>query len=514
MARPPPTKGTKPAPGAADAVVLPKKLVTGRETGTTGSGLGKGIFLLDPKQSFTLQSLSSKLRSAVDDSARIRILARVAPDGSNAVSAMIRTAKTKLTLTAYDPLGQVDPLGQQALSGLQQTLFGAVDYTEGFNPRQSLDGLVETLLREVPLTGATAAELVLDKNRMPSYVAAVSPSTLKWAASPAVLISAVTSPDAYKPIPYQIVMGRYVYLDQPNFFYTSFDQDPTTPYAFSPLEPAIMATLLNEGVNDDVQRVVRQTGHSRLYARLMFEQLKAARPDNVRAAPPEEQEAWYESQRQAVDNVIKGLAPEDGITAYDYCDISYLNSEIGSGSDYAPLLETMDGRAASALKVPPAVLAKRMAAGSQNTSSTEALVFLLLAEALQAPVAALLSRLFTLSLRLLGVEGEVRAQFAKPSLRPDIELEAFRSMYQTNVLNLLSLGFYTDNEAAQLLGTGPLSPDATPLSGTRFMPSTGGGQQANTTEDPTTVNDPISRAVSGNKAPTDTPQRAGKVGNK
>jgi hypothetical protein len=424
---------------------------------------------------------------------------------------MTRTAKTKLSLMVYDLQGQVDPLGQQVLGQLEQTLFSATDYSEGFNFRQSLDGLVETLLREVPITGATAAELVLDKSRMPSYVAAVSPSTVKWKASDKTQVNANTSPIAYKPVPYQIVMGKYIVLDVPNFFFNALDQDPTSPYPFSPLEPAIMASILAEGVNDDVQRVVRQTGHARLYAKLMFEQLKAARPDNIRAAPPEEQEAWYEAQRQAVDNVIKGLAPQDGITAYDYCDVSYLTSEIGAGSDYAPFLETVDGRTSSALKTPPAVLAKRMASGSQNVASTEALVFLLTAEAIQAPVAALLSRMLTLALRLLGVEGEVRAKFAKPSLRPDLELEAFRSMFQTNVLNLLSLGFLTDQEAAQLLGTGPMAPGAPPLSGTRFMPTTGGGPQANSTTDPTTTNDPIARGTSGNKAPTDTPQRAGKA---
>jgi hypothetical protein len=86
-----------------------------------------------------------------------------------------------------------------------------------------------------------------------------------------------------------------------------------------------------------------------------------------------------------------------------------------------------------------------------------------------------------------------------------MELSSFKVMYQTLVLNLLSLGFVTDDEAAQMFGTGPLSPDHEPLSGTRFMDK---ANQANT-PDPSSTADPVKINETGN-APKDTPNRAAK----
>jgi hypothetical protein len=504
---------TTPSKAKTQVIVPPKKIVAGLSTGTQGSGLGPGIFLLDKSTSYTLTDLGSQLRQASDDKQRVRILARVAPDASSAVSSLVRAAKTKLTLTAYDPLKQVSPEGQQILTVALSKLFDTVDYTEGFNGRQSLQGVLETLLREVPLTGATSAELVLDKAALPSYVAPVSPYSLKWAASKTTQISAPTSPLAYKPIPYQIVLGAYVYLDVPNFFYASMDQDPTTPYSASMLEPSVMPSILYEDVIRDIHRVVRQTGHSKLYVKILFEKMKEAMPADVRSSNDQAVwEKWFEDQRTQIDTVIANLTPEQGLTLYDTAEAGYIDSKIAQGADYGPLLETLDSRMASSLKTPAAVLSKRMGSGSQNVASTEALLYLLTAEAIQAPVSTVLSRLFTLAVRLTGFEGSVEATFAKPSLRPDVELEAFRSMHQTNVLNLLSLGFITDEEAATLLGTGPLAPGHAPLSGTGFMQAAKAADPS-ALADPTSNADPAKRAVTGNM-PTDTPNRAAKPSKK
>jgi hypothetical protein len=490
---------------ADQAPILPKRLVTGLQTGQQASGLGKDLLLQNKYTGFTLQELSSALRQATDDATRLRIIARASPDGANAVSALVRTAKTPLSLVAYDANHQVSELGLSLLANLQRKLFHDSDYTEGYNTRQSLGGLTETLLREVPITGATAIEMVLDNARMPSYLQPVSPSVIQWKTSKTVKISGGASPDAYKQIPYQRVLGKVVELDVPNFFYAAFDQDPTTPYPHSMLEPAIMTTIVNEGVQADIIRAVRQTGHSRIYIELAYEMMVKAMPMNIRSAPPEEQEAWLETQRKNVEQVINGLEPNQGFALWDYAKAAYLNSNIGASSDPSPLLETMDARMASSCKVPPAVLAKRMSSGSQNTSSTEALLFLLTAEAMEEPVQTVYSRAFTLALRLMGFDGYVTAVFAKPNLRPDMELSSFKVMYQTLVLNLLSLGFVTDDEAAQMFGTGPLSPDHEPLSGTRFMDK---ANQANT-PDPSSTADPVKINETGN-APKDTPNRAAK----
>jgi hypothetical protein len=67
--------------------------------------------------------------------------------------------------------------------------------------------------------------------------------------------------------------------------------------------------------------------------------------------------------------------------------------------------------------------------------------------------------------------------FSAPDLRPESELAAFRAMDQSRVLELLSLGLLSDEEASIQL-TGKLPPAGmTPLSGTGFKG--GAGAQVN-----------------------------------
>jgi hypothetical protein len=68
----------------------------------------------------------------------------------------------------------------------------------------------------------------------------------------------------------------------------------------------------------------------------------------------------------------------------------------------------------------------------------------------------------------MGQDCYVEFSYANIYLRPESELEAYKSMEQSRVLELLSLGFITDEEASLRL-TGNLPPKGMkPLSGTMF----------------------------------------------
>ena len=78
------------------------------------------------------------------------------------------------------------------------------------------------------------------------------------------------------------------------------------------------------------------------------------------------------------------------------------------------------------------------------------------------------SRMFTLAVRLFGNDVYIDFQYAQIDLRPTAELEAYRAMYQSRILEQLSLGLVSDEEACVLL-TGQLPPAGmAPLSGTMF----------------------------------------------
>jgi hypothetical protein len=127
--------------------------------------------------------------------------------------------------------------------------------------------------------------------------------------------------------------------------------------------------------------------------------------------------------------------------------------------------------AASALKTNPSMMGMRMAGGSQNVASTEAMLALKLAGMFQGPVKTVLSRALTLAVRLMGVDAYVKFKFDPVDLRPESELEAHKSMRQSRVLELLSYGRVTDDEAQTLLGLGSLPASAETLSGTGFYKS-------------------------------------------
>jgi hypothetical protein len=136
-------------------------------------------------------------------------------------------------------------------------------------------------------------------------------------------------------------------------------------------------------------------------------------------------------------------------------------------------------------------------------TSTESLLFIKTAAGLHAPVESVLSRALTLAVRLFGFDGYVKVRFSPINLRPSQELEAFRQMEQARILEALSLGFLTDQEAAEALGYGPRAPGAPPLSGTMFY-----GQKQQT-EPPSPNADPARRALT-----TDAPKSGGGADNK
>lgn len=476
-----------------EKVVL-SKVPSGVVSATPATGKDVGTALTNSLTAYfnnTLETLRNNGRTLE----AIRTLARVHGDVSAAVSAAVRLSNTEMRARVYDSDHQLSADGSNLLRSVIARFNYAADYTDGFDDRMSVATCKEALLRSVPLTGACALELVLDKQRLPYRLQPVSVETLKFK----VAKSKITGGE--KVAPFQAGSDGDIDLNIPTFFYASLDQDLTTAYSYSPLEPAVNTSFFHAETVDDIRRVVRRSGHSRLVVKLLSEKLLNSAPMDVKA-DPEKLSAWVEQARVAVRDEIENLSPEAALVFFDTIEADYLNSEIGASADYKPLMETIDSILATALKTPAAVVGKRTSGGSQNTSSTESLLFIKTAEGLHTPVETVFSRTFTLSLRLLGFDGYVVCDMDPIDLRPEIELEAFKQMRQTRVLEQLSLGFLDDDEAGELLHTGPRAPGAPKLSGTMFH----NGQKS---EAPSPNGDPARRALT-----PDTPNSAGGKDNK
>ena len=491
----PPKKPGAKAPKAA-ALVLPRKLVAGIQTVDLSTNRGVDIPLPDAAPFYFNQDISS-IRASTNAYEAMRALVKISGDVAMAVTSYVRLASTDLNFKVYDSSHQLSDDGMLALRSWLANLSNLNDYTYGYDDRIPLTGISESLLMEIMLTGACAMEVVLDKVRLPFRLQPVSPSKLKWR------IGVVDTGNGinHKIIPWQQLQGATVMLDVATFFTARLDHDVTLTYPKPPMESALNAAVFSAEVMQDIRRAVRRSGHSRLLVTLNTEQLVKSAPLDVRGDASKMQD-WMESVRAQLESQIAGLNPESGLVVFDTVKADYLNSEIGASADYGPFVDIVDGQTATALRTPPSILGKRMG-GSQSVSSSESLLFLKHVEGIHKPVEAVFSRALTLVMRLLGFDGYVVAKYDAVNLRPKDELEAFAQMKQARVLELLSLGFLTDQEAAEELGTGMRSSTAPALSGTQFYGKTTAAM------DPAAMangGDPAKRAVTGNKP---TPTKAG-----
>ena len=302
---------------------------------------------------------------------------------------------------------------------------------------------------------------MLDKSRLPARIQPLSTNGIKFI------------PDGKGGLmPVQFIAGQYIDLDQPTFFYTALDQDLRDAYANSFMEPAIKAAIFAEDFVQDLQRISKRAVHPRLYAKIAEQKIK----ENM---PPEAQhdavaaQAYLNTVMQSIQDLVNGLAPEDALVAYDAIEFDYLNNgNVSIGNEWKTLQDLVNSKMATGSKAMPAILGH--GSSSSNIASTESMLFMKSADgAVKAKLNEMFSRVFTLALRLFGLDVVVEFRYADIDLRPASELEAFKQTKQSRLLELLSLGLVTDEEVCIRL-TGKLPPKGfKPLSGTMFKSNQG-----------------------------------------
>lgn len=386
----------------------------------------------------------------------IRDFAAASPDLSSAVATAVRTAVTAhYTAVAKNMDGTFN---YEATALLQQLLtrFNVVkNYSEGFSNVNSIRECSEAMGKELELYGACALELVLDKSRLPAKLVPVS----------------VTSVQLYQDEKglkaKQRVQGEEIDLDIPTFFYTALDQDLLEPYSASPLEPAIQPVIFLQEFMNDVRRIIKRTIHPRMHVTINEEKFRKNLP--VEAQHDEEKmRQAMSSLVSEIESKVNDLAPEDALVFFDTLGFEYADhGNTGLSSEYEAIRALAEGKLATGAKTMPTILG--YGAGSANIASAETLLYIKHAEgSIQFKLNEIYSRALTLAVRLLGQDCYVEFAYDRVDLRPDNEIEAFRAMKQSRLLELLSLGMVSDEEACMQL-TGSLPPKGMkPLSGTLF----------------------------------------------
>lgn len=471
-------------------IVLPRSLVNKAVTETVFDRAGADqVVPRDNRQTVNEAISASRARNSLIGS--IRELYSREGTFSSAAFSFVEVALSGYSAKAYNTqTGQFDLAGslmaRQIIAGFD-TLF---DYSQGYGDKTSFESLLEQSLLEVVLTSALCQELVLDKARFPTKINTIPFETIDWR-------NIGSGPKAKKVPQQNRSQGDPVLLDFPTVFISELHRQANRAYSDSMLSAGVNNTYTYGEFLEEMRRAVRRQGHGRLVLKISIETVMAALPPDIKADKDKLQKA-LDAVKANIEENLKGMNPEDALVVYDTVTPDMLKAQ-GEKSDYVPLIETLSGLLATSLKSNPSMLGLRMQ-GSQSLSNTESLVFLKIANAARRPVETNMSRILTLAARLYGADVYIKFRFDPINLRPDLELEAFKTMRQARTLELLSEGFLTDDEAAWDLGTGPRAPGAPPLAGTGFRRG-GAGIKA---EDASPNADPQGRALQ-----SDEPKKAG-----
>lgn len=395
---------------------------------------------------------------------------------SKAVWGFIQIAMSGYKIYCRDAIThKIDPEATIALRTVLTSANNINDYTKGFSYKLSIDGVLECLLKDILVTGSCAMELVVNTEYLPENIIPLPSTELRWYNK------------ANGVYPQQVNRSgdgpALISLDIPTVFVASAQQDSSQFKATSPLQPALQMLFVFTEFVEDVARVVRSAGHSRLVVRLVVDKILRTVPDNIKE-DPDKLASHLESIRTSVSDVVSNLNPEDALVLYDTADEPIALKTSGEKADYATLTETLGALLASSLKSMPSVLGLSSAGSSQNAATMESLIYLKIAAALQTPVQTVMSRLLTLAVRLY-TEKHVYAEFVfNPiDLRPENELAAHKATMLNMALGLLSYGLIDDSEFSvmnnlpfhdkQLSGSGFYTATATPTTNSPGQPPPG-----------------------------------------
>ena len=373
------------------------------------------------------------------------------PDVSTGIWNFLRMANSGLTYLAVDEQNKPNPAFQVSLDKILKTFTGTQSYKLWEIPN-SIEQIANSLVKYLLLRGACAVELVLDTQKKAKYLNVVDPISINF-----------KQPKNGVYVPYQ---GDKK-IDLPTFFWQLLDPDANSPYETPPFLPVIQAVLFNISVMQDLERVVKRTAYPRISVKIVESTLRKFAPIAAQTDDAIMSE-WLRGQKNAIGESLRSLKPEDAAVFFDSLDLDVLETKGNKTVDFRPLKDVIDQRIISGMKSLPTILGRQFGS-SQTLGGVEALLYAKSVTSLQAIVEQVISRVLTLALRLEGHNGSVVAKYKPVNLRPENELEAFKGLKQARILEQLSLGFITDEEASMELTGNPYLPESfNALSGTGF----------------------------------------------
>lgn len=395
-------------------------------------------------------------RYAQDADELLKTLSKIDPDVSAGIWNFLRLGNSGLKCTAITDKHAPDDKLQRALE-LILFRFSGMDNFKDWDIHKPINQVAMTILKYILLRGGAGLELVLNPARTAQKFVIIDPVKIRF-----------KHPKLGVFKPYQVdSTGKEINLDIPTFFWGLLDPDADSPYETPPFLPVIQAVLFNISVMQDLERVVKRVAYPRISVKIIEQTLRKFAPLGAQA-DDEAMTKWLRAQKAEISASLSNIAPEDAAVFFDSIEVDVLEAKGNTTVDFRPLKEVIDQRIIAGLKSLPTILGRQFGS-SQTLSGVEALLYAKSIASLQEIVAHMLSRALTLALRLEGYKGFVKVSFHPVNLKPENELEAHKALQQSRVLELLSLGLITDEEAAEALTGSPTLPAGyKKLSGTGF----------------------------------------------
>lgn len=388
----------------------------------------------------------------------IKALAQNSPDASFAVYSKNRFAITdSYTVIAYTIEGTIDVNATIAAQALVNRLDNLRPSYDKFHKQTDFRSNSERALCQLQYYGSFGGELVLDTGNIPSRIEIFSTKNLKYEELNG------------RSIPYIEQNSVKYYLDSPLACIIDIDQDVETPYSMSTLQAATQPLIADQEFFNDLRRAFNKAQLPRPTVKILVDKFMESLPPDVRFDPKKLQAAQEEFVNLTSEK-LNGLNPEDCLVYFDNMIVEHLTAgNNSSAQSVAEQKDIINAKVSSGLHTLPAILGR---GDSSTSASTEAMAYLRSVEGEQEKLNTLYSSLLTTGIRLLGHDAFVKFTYADPELRPKSELESFRTMRQARVMEQLSYGFISDEEASIML-TGSLpSGNFEKLSGTRFYSNT------------------------------------------
>jgi hypothetical protein len=420
-------------------------------------------------------------RANNDSRALMKELFKHDPDVSATVNSFLTVADTKIQYVVRDAKDVISRDGHKLLNQLLYGLQTRLDYSKGFEIRQSLYGICSDLRYMLLLRGSIGTELVLSKTLLPREIRIVDMADVDWYEQ---------TPGKYVPVQSPPNANDEIDLNIPTFFTTWFRRDPTSIYSHSTFVSCINTIAARQQVINDLYRIMQVTGYPRMSVSVVEEVLMKSMPAKFKDDVTKQRE-WLNARLAEVTSTLASLRPDQAFVHWDSLEPKMVNeSKPGVAMNIDSIIATLNAQNQAGLKTMATIIGRGDKNG--NTASTEARIFALNAEQLNEPIAEILTQMLTMLVRIHGFDGYVDVEFQRVELRPELELESHKSMKQSRLLDLLSFGLISDDEF-HLEMLGRIRPDEAPeLSGTGFRNPV----QIGVNEEEVTPNaDPLGRSL-------------------